>query len=179
MRLCNICGVSEEEVPFKGARCRECALALMSKYNKERSQDPDYKEARRRRWRKWSKNNKRERNPMAEKASKQSSPRRFLTDIVAHLRRMSRKKSTPFDIDLDFVCDLWAEQKGRCALTGVGMSYARGDLNSVRIDAVSQKEGYIRGNVQLVCDGVKRMKRDMPNEEVVRFIQEIRDVIII
>lgn len=180
MRFCNICGVSEEEAPFhKGNRCRECHLARTSAYNKERNQDESYIKARRERWRKWSKSNKRERNPMAEKTSKQSSPRRFLTDIVAHLRRVSRKKSVPFDIDLNYVCDKWTHQLGRCAMTGLYMTHIRNDLLGVRVDAIDREKGYVKGNVQLVCDGIKRMKRDMTNEQVEKFVQELRDVIVI
>jgi hypothetical protein len=181
MRVCKTCGRSEGEVEFyrHTRQCRDCALAFMSEYNKKRNADPSYKEKRRERWNKWHKQNKRKRNPEMEKNSKQSSPRRFMTDMVAHLRRQSRKKKIEFDIDLDYVEALWVEQSGRCAITKLSMTYENKDLFGVRIDTIKGSKGYVKDNIQLVCDGIKRMKRDMDNEEVQRFIQEIKSVIII
>lgn len=114
-----------------------------------------------------------------EAKSKQSSPRRFLTDSVAHLRRFSRKKTIPFDLDLDYVDDLWNRQQGRCAISGVQMTHKRKDLVSARIDTINAEKGFIKGNVQLVCDGIKRMKRDMADDEVRRFVSEIKSALVI
>jgi hypothetical protein len=114
-----------------------------------------------------------------EKQSKESSPRRFLTDMMAHYRRSSRKKNIPFDLDLDFLSNLWQHQNGRCAITGVEMTHIRQDLCGVRIDAIDTDKGFIKGNTQLICDGIKRMKRDMNNKDVIGFVQEIKSVVVI
>jgi hypothetical protein len=153
----------------------------MSEYNKRRSKDPDYIKGRRKRWRKWREKNKTKikRNPAMEKESKLSSPRRFLTDAVAHLRRSSRKKSIPFDIDLDYVDDIWKKQNGRCAISGVMLTYKRRDLFGVRIYVIDEKKGYTKGNILLVCDGIKRLKRDMSDQDVRGFIEEIKSVLMI
>ena len=111
-----------------------------------------------------------------EKKSKQSSPRRFMSDMMAHLRRVSRKKNTPFNIELDYLGTLWAKQHGRCRLTGVEMAHTSKDLSGVRIDAIDRDKGYIKGNIQLICDGIKRMKKDMGNDEVKRFIAEVKSI---
>jgi len=181
MRFCKICGRSEEEIQFyrHTRQCRECALSIMSEYNKKRNTDPEYIKKRRERWNKWQKQNKRKRNPLMEQESKKSSPRRFMTDMVAHLRRYSRKKNIEFDIDLDYVDRLWVKQGGRCALTKLAMTHIGKSLFDVRIDLKDHNQGYIKDNIQLVCDGVKRMKRDMSDSDVREFIQEIKSVIII
>jgi len=114
-----------------------------------------------------------------ESRSKQSSVRRFLTDQMAHLRRISRKKGIAFDLDLDYLEDLWRSQNGRCAISKISMEHKRNDLAGVRIDAIEGEKGFLKSNTQLVCDGIKRMKRDMNNDEVKRFVEEIRSVIVI
>ena len=181
MRVCKTCGKPENEAPFyrHTKQCRDCALDFMSEYNKKRNTDQAYIEKRRERWNKWHSQNKRKRNSAMEKDSKQSSPRRFMTDMVAHLRRHSRKKKIEFDIDLDYVDGLWSNQNGRCAITKLVMTHENKDLFGVRIDAKDRNKGYVKGNIQLVCDAVKRMKRDMDDDEVLRFIQEVKSVIII
>jgi len=181
MRFCKICGRSETEIEFyrHTLECRECALDRISAYNKERLKDPNYKEKQRKRWRKWRKANPRKRNPEMEKKSKQSSPRRFMSDMMAHIRRQSRKKNIPFDLDLDYLEDLWSKQHGRCLLTGVEMVHTSSNLYGVRIDAIDKEAGYIKGNIQLICDGVKRMKKDMNNNDVKSFIAEIKSIIMV
>lgn len=180
MRFCKICGRSDDEIPFyrHTNECRECALLRISAYNKKRTQDPEYKEKQRERWKKWRKANPRKRNSEMEKKSKQSSPRRFMSDMMAHLRRQSRKSGTPFDVELDYVENLWKKQRGRCSLTGVEMTHTSSDLFGVRIDAIDRSKGYIKGNVQLICDGIKRMKKDMSNDAVKSFIREIKSIAI-
>jgi hypothetical protein len=152
----------------------------MSDYNKRRNQDPDYIKNRRARWNRWRERNKDKikRNPEMERQTKLSSPRRFLTDAVAHLRRSSRKKEIPFDIDLDYIDEIWKQQNGRCAISGVMLTYKRKDLFGVRIYVVEESKGYVKGNILLVSDGVKRMKRDMSDEEVRGFVEEVKSVIV-
>ena len=111
-------------------------------------------------------------------STKQSNPRRFMTDMVAHAKRMCHKENKPFDLDLDFLCALWNRQSGRCALTGVELSHTRNSLYSVRIDSIDRKLGYTKKNTQLICDGVKRMKKDMSNESVKEFLQEVKSIMI-
>jgi hypothetical protein len=152
----------------------------MSDYNKRRNQDPDYIKNRRARWNRWRERNKDKikRNPEMERQTKLSSPRRFLTDAVAHLRRSSRKKEIPFDIDLDYIDEIWKQQNGRCAISGVMLTYKRKDLFGVRIYVVKESKGYVKGNILLVSDGIKRMKRDMSDEEVRGFVEEVKSVIV-
>ena len=111
-----------------------------------------------------------------EKKSKQSSPRRFMSDMLAHIRRQSRKSSVPFEIDLNYVCDLWTKQGARCAMTGAYMAHTGNNLFGVRIDAINKEKGYVKGNIQLICDGIKRMKKDMSNDDVRHFITEIKSI---
>ena len=183
IKICRICGDASNKVPFYQNlnKCRGCALGEASEYNKERNQDPEYIKARRIRWNKWRAANKDKikRNPDMEKASKQSSPRRFLTDKMAHIKRVCKKKNIQFDIDLDFLEQLWGEQNERCALTGVKMSHQNNDLLSVRLNLIDEDGGYTKDNIQLVCDGAKRLKKGGVNGDVIRFLQEVKSVIMV
>lgn len=181
IKFCRICGDTSDKVPFYQNlnKCRDCALAEMSEYNKLRNKDPKYIEARRSRWNKWRQSNTRIRNSDMEKRSKQSSPRRFLTDKMSHIKRVCKKKEIEFDMSLDMLDQLWEEQGERCAVSGVQMTHKNGDLSSVRIDRISEDLGYISGNIRLVCDGVKRLKKNSNDDAVNKFIQEIKTIVMI
>jgi len=180
MRFCKICGSNDGDVTFykNYNKCRECALAILSAYNKRRAKDQTFIEERRKRWRKWYKENKGNiiRSTKVDSKSKQSSPRRFLTDQMSHLRRISEKNALLCDLSLDSLDDLWKKQNGRCAMSGIEMTYKRGDLLAVRID-LKCGENYISPNIQLICDGVKRMKKGHTNEEVKKFITELKSIL--
>lgn len=59
---------------------------------------------------------------------------------------------------------LYAEQHGLCALSGVEMTYVAGQgrmATNISLDRIDSSVGYVRGNVQLVCDIANRMKQDL------------------
>jgi len=92
-----------------------------------------------------------------------SSPKNFMTGILNHACK--RKMHMGFNIDLGYLMDLYDRQKGFCALSGIFMTYeaGAGRVNTnISIDRIDSNVGYIRGNVQLVCDVVNRMKQDLP-----------------
>lgn len=72
---------------------------------------------------------------------------------------------------------LWDAQEGRCALTGVPMTYAvrKGRvMTNASIDRIDSRLGYSPGNVQLVCFIANIMKQDL---SVAEFIQWCRKVV--
>lgn len=97
------------------------------------------------------------------KAQKRSSsPKNFISGILNHATK--RKQHLGFDIDLVYLCQLYAQQQGRCALSGVEMTYSAGAgrvNTNISIDRIDSSVGYVRGNVQFVCDVVNRMKQDL------------------
>jgi hypothetical protein len=100
------------------------------------------------------------------KAQKRSeTPKNFLSGILNHAAK--RKQHLGFDIDLVYIVRIYEAQNGKCAVSGVEMTYLAGSgrlQTNISIDRIDSSKGYLRGNVQLVCDVVNRMKQDMPEE---------------
>jgi hypothetical protein len=71
-------------------------------------------------------------------------------------------------LSLDALETLWFAQGGKCALTGwpMTMELAKGVVpTNCSIDRVDSLQGYIPGNVQLVCRAVNVAKHDLsPND---------------
>lgn len=60
--------------------------------------------------------------------------------------------------------DLWKEQDGKCAITGLQMTHISGEgrvPTNVSIDRIDASAGYTRDNIQLVCVQVNRMKQEL------------------
>ena len=102
------------------------------------------------------------------KAQKRSSsPKNFIASILNHAAK--RKQHLGFDIDLGYLVDLYERQEGLCVLSGVKMTYTAGAgrvSTNISIDRIDSSKGYLRGNVQFVCDVVNVMKQDMQQKDL-------------
>lgn len=90
--------------------------------------------------------------------------------------RSRRNKNIAFSITLEDVVALWNKQNGKCALSGIEMTYelqkGRTPTN-VSIDKIDRTKGYIPENIQLVCMACNQMKSDMSEEELYSFCKNI------
>ena len=97
------------------------------------------------------------------KSEKRSStPKNFISGILNHSAK--RKQHLGFNLDLVYLLDIYEKQSGNCAISGVRMTYLAGSgrINTnISIDRIDSSKGYLRDNVQFVCDVVNRMKQDM------------------
>lgn len=69
--------------------------------------------------------------------------------LVRVAKQRSKKLSTPFDITVEYIENLWKLQNGKCAYTGFEMN-TRGDWQ-VSIERIDPSSGYTRDNVCLIC----------------------------
>lgn len=79
-------------------------------------------------------------------------------------------------VTYEFLLDLWKKQDGRCAVTGVEMTYVLGEGGTqcnLSIDRIDSSLGYIPENVQLVCKQVNLMKHTMDHEDLMFWCRAI------
>lgn len=87
-----------------------------------------------------------------------------------HTKLLSRCKkfnytSTP--ITLDELKQLYRDQKGMCAVTGMPMYATTKETDlSASPDRINCDEGYELGNVRLICSRVNMMRMDLPDHEL-------------
>ena len=106
--------------------------------------------------------------------NRSASPRAFISSILYHAT--NRKQDLGFNLDLDYLVKIFEEQSGCCAISGIEMTYLAGSgrtLTNISIDRIDSSRGYLRGNVQLVCDIVNRMKSNMTQEELLFWCEKI------
>jgi len=104
---------------------------------------------------------------VSKAAKRSASPKNFIATVLNHAA--GRKQHLGFDIDLGYLVGLYNAQDGRCAISGERMTYLAGQgrvSTNISIDRIDSSRGYVRGNVQFVCDVVNRMKQDMAEDDL-------------
>lgn len=98
-------------------------------------------------------------NKEYDREFRKRSPKNGFNLVVGKLRRGHRRAQHGFNIDADFLLELWHKQEGKCALTGLPMTYSQG-LNpfSVSVDRIVPKKGYYKKNVRLICFAVNSLR---------------------
>lgn len=107
---------------------------------------------------------------VSKSAKRSASPRAFIGAILNHAAK--RKQHMGFDLDMQFLMELYESQGGLCAISRVPMTYHAGTgrvRTNISIDRIDSSIGYLRGNVQFVCDCVNRMKQDMTMDEFIHW----------
>lgn len=96
--------------------------------------------------------------------------------LAAKLR--SSKKEIAFDISEEYLHELLLNQQGKCAITGIELTFDLGKgrkYTNVSIDRINSNLGYIKDNVQLVCMVINQMKSDLTLEELKYFCKKLID----
>ncbi len=102
-----------------------------------------------------------------------TSTRSPLELFFAKSLKMSRSRDKIFNresddsVTISYLVGLFHGQKGLCIHTGEEMSIVRGLVEGAVVfdlctmDRIDNTAGYTRGNINLCCDGINRMRSDM------------------
>ena len=101
-------------------------------------------------------------------------------NILARNKSQQRKKD--FDLDVEYLKEVWNTQKGICPYTGIKMELPKCGkdwdhtftMEKMSLDRIDSKKGYIKGNVQFVCLGINYAKNKWSDSEMKLFIERIR-----
>lgn len=99
-----------------------------------------------------------------------------LTQALKGTKRRSKLKNTYNNLDLEYLFYLWSLQEGKCALTGIDMTYKfyEGRVNTnLSVDRIDSSKGYTKENVQLVTMAANQMKNDLTTEELLDLCSRI------
>lgn len=75
-------------------------------------------------------------------------------------------------------CDVWKAQNGKCAISGLDMTYELGEgriYTNVSIDQIMPSKGYTIDNIQLVCMAVNQLKSDLDMDTILILCSAIVD----
>lgn len=110
------------------------------------------------------------------KPSKDKEIKALLAKRFRDAKARAEKHNLPFNITREYLYSMWNDQKGLCAISQIPMTFTTGSgriFSQVSIDQIIPGNGYIMGNVQLVCSGVNQLKSDWDMETVYFICQNI------
>jgi hypothetical protein len=89
----------------------------------------------------------------------------------------AKKRGEDVTVTAAEMMDLYRRQGGRCALSGIEMTWAKGKTlpTSISIDRVDQTRGYHADNVRLLCAAVNAFRGIMTDEKMIEVAEAIVD----
>lgn len=99
-----------------------------------------------------------------------SSLKGTIAKLYNSARNRAAKKKIDFNLTQEYLYQLWAEQNGLCAISGIKMETETGIVISnpykASLDRIDSSKGYTMGNVQLVCGKINLMKHQGTLEDL-------------
>lgn len=96
------------------------------------------------------------------------------------VRNHARQKDREFSITIQYAWEIWENQNGCCALSGVQLKFAyradclKGrDEQTASLDRIDSSLGYVVGNVQWIHKDIQRMKMDMDEAAFIEWCSRI------
>jgi hypothetical protein len=87
---------------------------------------------------------------------------------MARSRDKMNNRVSDDNVTIDYLCGLYYGQNALCFHTGEIMTIERGLIEGAvcftlcTMDRIDNAQGYNVGNIILACDGINRMRSDMP-----------------
>lgn len=98
----------------------------------------------------------------------------YLTKYRFYAERADRE----FTITLEYIWDLFVKQDGKCALTGLELTFnkrCRDSDGTASIDRIDSKKGYIPGNIQWVHKDINFMKQEYDQQYFIEMCKLVVD----
>ncbi len=107
--------------------------------------------------------------------AKDGISKRYIQDRISNYKSRAKSKGYAFDLDTDYLLELWKKQEGKCAYTArpmriVNLKY---DFWSPSLDRLDPLKGYTKGNVAWTLHGVNCFKQELTLEEFLQFVNSI------
>jgi hypothetical protein len=103
-------------------------------------------------------------------------------DFWRCLKAAGKKKGQGFDLTIEYIWELFEQQKGICKLSGlpIYLETSLGSFNkngyqrrTASLDRVDSSKGYLQGNVQWLHKDINQMKSDRTDEQFVEFCKAV------
>lgn len=102
---------------------------------------------------------------------KHASYKNYISTLLNHC---SKRKNKEYNLDIQYLLDIYERQKGLCNISGCLMTYEHGaKTTNISIDRIDNNKGYVKGNVHLVCYIVNVMKNQFSISELIGFAKKI------
>jgi len=155
--ICTLCNQKEAARSW----CVECRRSYMKNY---RLNHREHLDETNKKWR----NERREYIAMYRDKRFRTPFGRCVT-LTRAARKRAKKRNLPYDLDYEFIYEMWEKQNGVCAMTGIPFNIENKVKRKAQpfapsIDRIDPSLGYIRENVRLICYVVNCCLHDFGEE---------------
>ena len=186
VKECRECHKSDTDMMPNANICVPCNKVYMQNYRQENrsklnKQINDWKKTNHEHYREQERKHYNTPEGKAKHVARvEKTPRSWLSHLLGKPKSTSANpgphdpKSGPrcdYNLDLDYVCELWEKQNGKCAITNMQMLTEYNNLMAVSVDRIDSSKGHVKGNIQLVCQFVNFAKRHHTNQEMINIIK--------
>jgi len=95
----------------------------------------------------------------------------------SNAKRRSSDLGLPFDLDMEFLWELYQKQNRLCALSGVSVFFTKNrrdkEKGNISLDRIDSKKGYLRNNVQWVHKDINLMKMYLEESTFLDFCKRV------
>jgi hypothetical protein len=105
-------------------------------------------------------------------ARKKSSEKICIT-FFKKIQSNAIKRGLSFDLDIDYLWDLFLKQNKKCALTGVDINIVNATisknhhLNTASLDRIDSSKGYEKDNIRWVHKTINHIKSDIDDNDLI------------
>ena len=95
--------------------------------------------------------------------------------VINSAKTRARRKNIPFNINREYIYDLFNEQNGLCYFSSIKMK-RECELNiySPSLDRLDPEKGYIKGNIAWVINGINSFKQTLSANDFITLINSIK-----
>ena len=100
---------------------------------------------------------------------------RYIQDRISLYKSRAKLECYPFDLDSEYLIDLWRSQSGLCFYTKQKMNIVHLKYNfwSPSLDRKDPEKGYTKGNVVWALHGVNCFKQELTFEQFLNFVNSV------
>ena len=112
-------------------------------------------------------------------SNKSNNKKEMFHDIPTTWYRTKEKSGISrgylWDLTIEFIWELYEEQGGVCALSGIPIGWNKNLTATASIDRIDSSEGYLKGNVQLVHKDINFMKQQYDQDKFIALCKSVAD----
>jgi len=177
---CKMCGTDKPLDEFhiarngkcgRAARCKDCMKVIMDEYTSRPEVKARVRERMAGSYAKLS---------SEKKAAHVARVRRYQTESPMHslkksLMRALVRRPTNNPITAEQLIQMWHDQDGKCAVSGLAMTWGQGwySPTSISIDRINSDKGYTKDNVRLICYSINTFKGKWTDVEIFEIAKAI------
>lgn len=106
---------------------------------------------------------------------------KFFSIRIKDVQRRAKNSNLSFDLTVEYMVNLYNEQKGLCYYTKVPMKIStdnwvlkgQADIDVISVDKIEPEKGYTVGNIVFCCSGINKLKGSATKDELIYFIDKL------